>query len=742
MNGLIKKTMIMMVSVGFIAISLTGCDDLAALAGGAVPGVSVTFSGSSDEPESAQEIETGKVPVFEDGMAQPILEYTDLRNSSYTNEDSDILRFCVYVETDYDTDADGKADLVEALVQVPRAAAEGGFKAATIYDPTPYGAGMVEENEMDSTKLMNPEPFDYDRLYEPGEKRTPKGTMTALEAADEADPDSWNYKVPYSGNVGYLYAQIYDYYLVRGFAVVEAGGIGTYGSEGFELCGFDLERDSHKCVVEWLAGDRVAYTDPYNDIEIDADWSNGNVAMTGCSYGGTLPFEVAVSGVEGLKTIIPFAGIASWYDYTNSQGAPTYLSASYASHLASFNSGAAFIDDDWTVINDEYASFLWQLAQDQEATNGNYDDIWERLDYSLDSDNINCSALIVHGLNDFNVCTKQSDLMARAFERAGQPFKLVLHQDGHNFLDGIVVNGELWQEIMNKWLSHFLYDVDNGIEDMPTVSVQSNVDGSFTTYDTWGDFDYETFEFDREVNPDNVCHIDTTAIASDYVKYMDATDEFGRELTRDSYYLSMPESTKATYVFELPDDYTIYGVPEVHVKLSTRDVDRDGLVISALLVDTIDGETDFKAYMTKERLGNTLPTKTIGVVETGGGLPRTKVKEFVKSNTTAKLITFGHTDLANYGGGYEGKDYTKHEEEMKAGEYYDYTIYLQPTSYTFEPGHKAVLVITGWDPYLAFLDEDYQNGTVTDSVDSSYTYSFNIDNDSFELRFPKENSKK
>jgi len=44
------------------------------------------------------------------------------------------------------------------------------------------------------------------------------------------------------------------YYLVRGFAVVEASGIGTYGSEGFELCGTHLERDSHVAVVEWLTG--------------------------------------------------------------------------------------------------------------------------------------------------------------------------------------------------------------------------------------------------------------------------------------------------------------------------------------------------------------------------------------------------------------------------------------------------------------------------------------------------------
>ena len=118
--------------------------------------------------------------------------------------------------------------------------------------------------------------------------------------------------------------------------------------------------------------------------------------------------------------------------------------------------------------------------------------------------------------------------------------------------------------------------------------------------------------------------------------------------------------------------------------------------------------------MTKERIRDKVPKHTLGVMETGGGLARTKVLEFVKSNTTAKLITFGHGDVANYGGGYD-----------------------QPTSYTFQPGHKAVLVITGWDPYRAFLDEAYNIGAVTDSTLSSDHYAFNIDNAAFQLRFPQ-----
>ena len=671
-----------------------------------------------------------KTPVFEDGMAQPVLTYTNLREADYTNEDSDILRFCVYVETDYDTDSDGFADLVEALVQVPRAAAEGAFRAATIYDPTPYGAGTVDENEMNSTIRMNPVPFDYSRLYEPGEKRTPAGCVSTLDAAEAADPECWNYKVPFSNSEGYTYANLYDYYLVRDFAVVEAGGIGTYGSEGFELCGLGLERDAHKCVVEWLTGDRTAYTDPYSNIEIKAEWSNGNVAMTGCSYGGTLPFEVATTGVKGLKTIIPYAGIASWYDYTNSQGQPRLLSAAYVNDLASYNSGAAYLDDDWTVINDDYASLLWQLSQDQLASNGNYDEFWAERDYSLDSSRISCSALIVHGLNDFNVTTKQSDLMVRAFARAGQPWKLVLHQDGHNNLFGMIVDGELWEETVNKWLSHYLYGVDNGIENMKTVTVQSNVDGSFSTYDSWEEFESETFAYDKAVNPDEISHVDTAGIQEYCDAYLQGTDDFGRALLRDSYYLSLPEGTCATYIFEMPDNCTIYGIPEVRLRMSTPDADKDAMMVTAALIDTIDGETAFKAYLTKTRLGDRVPKRTIGEIETGDRLSRTKIKELVQSTAAAKLVTYGLTDLQDYGGGYDGRDYTRHEEPVTAGEYYDYTIYLQPTVHTFEPGHRALLVITGWDPYI----EEYTGDGSTTEKPRSYT--FDIDNAAFEFRFP------
>ena len=157
----------------------------------------------------------------------------------------------------------------------------------------------------------------------------------------------------------------YDYYLVRGYAVVECGGLGTRGSDGFETCGTDLEIDAFKCVIEWLTGDRVAYTDKTSNIEIKADWSNGKVGMTGRSYAGTTQFGLATTGVKGLETIVPVAGIASWYEYTNSQGISTDSDPAYSDWLAWYCSGRYLDEEDWATIEEKYGNYLNQIRNDQ-----------------------------------------------------------------------------------------------------------------------------------------------------------------------------------------------------------------------------------------------------------------------------------------------------------------------------------------------------------------------------------------
>ena len=670
---------------------------------------------------------------FENGMAQPLLTFSKM---DAPNKDSEILRYCVYVETDHDTDGDGMADLVKAFVQVPRSAVLGGYDAAAIYDPMPYPAGVFAMTAGEESYPYAEETFDYAKLYAPGKKRPPKGEVTTLMAAAEANPADWNYTAPGDPDgTSYYNARRYDYFLIRGFAVIEACGIGTYGSEGFELCGSDLERDSHKCVVEWLTGKRVAFTDKQKNRTIRADWCNGNVAMTGISYGGTLPYEVATTGVEGLKTIIPMAGITNWYDYTNSQGVTIYSKPNYTDCLASYNSGASFEDDDWTVPDPAYGAWLKQIAADEKKANGNFTGVWEGMDYSMDTDKIRCSALIVHGLNDFNVLTKQADLMYQAFKRSGQEVKMILHQDGHKYLYGSRVGAALFEELMNMWLSHYLYGVDNGIEDMAEITVQSNLDGTYHTYDSWSGIAREGSKVFK-ARPD----APGGAAPADAVIHSGNYDDFYVEYLADGkdpeeFFLDLDSEHAAVYPLDVPEGSTIYGVPEVHVKLSSEDIAQDNLMVSAMLMDTAEDGKPFQAYMVKQALSYTLPKKTVGSYEFGGGHENGNEYAYIQSLAPAKIFSKGWMDLCDPGAGYISSEQPE-KPKLDQGRYYDYTLYMTPTVYTLGKGHKLRLMLLAQDPYKSRLD-DIQDSTLEfNDAATDPVYSFTVDGASIEVDLP------
>ena len=750
----VKRTLTLLLAAAIYISALTGCssplasDQQGAAAGSASAADSESGTGTEGSAASTAAIASGAdaadadatsaapatdtesaprydgLPHFEKGMAKQMTAYS---GPDMPNAKSEILRFCVYVETDLDTDGDGMADLVKVFVQVPKSAAQGRYKAAAIYDPTPYPIGIKEKYDGSRPNPYTAPKFDLEKLNTIGKKRESADRISSYEAAMNADPSDWNYTVPGTSYPGYYDKTGYDYFLVRGFAVVQAGGIGTYGSEGYELCGTHQERDCHKCVVEWLAGNRSAFTDRENRIEIKADWCNGSVAMTGVSYGGTLPFEVATTGVKGLKTIIPIAGISNWYDYRNSQGVSTYALPHYTDFLAAFNAGALYEDDDWLVMNDDYAAWLHQTAADQTAANGNYTKAYAGMDYSNDYQNIDCSALIVHGLNDFNVLTKQSDLMYKAFQKAGKNVKILWHQDGHNTLKGRMVGDELFDALLNRWLTHYLYSVDNGIETMAAVRVQSNINGKYRTYDSWGDeekikaVDSSVKEGQREIK--------SGEFSSFYKDYMKPG------LYPERFYLDQDAGHAAVFTLNVPENTTICGVPEVHLKLSTKDVKKDNLMVTALLMDMKADGGIFKAYITRAERSNTLPVKTVSSYTPVDGIAEKPVCEFVPSSTNAKMFSIGWADLCDPGTGYIASEDPPHKA-LKADTFYDYTIYLTPTVYTLQEGHSLKLFILAQDPYRTRLED-----TIDDTPDfledkTDEVYSFVIDNASVKVEIP------
>lgn len=673
------------------------------------------------QPELAKMYETAKklydayraekkAPLFLNGRSQPIFPYTtgEKADEDYKYEDSQIVRFPVYVETDYDTDADGKPDLVKAIVQLPKAVAQGDFKAATILEARPYVAGTLDENyvTLESLGLPTDGSYDMKKLHSQPAKRQPVGSETTEEAAKKAKASDWYYYSPYEYIYDYEDLNWYDYFLVRGYAFISSAGLGTKGSEGFNTTGSDLEINAFKNIIEWVNGKRKAYTDKTSNIEIKADWASGNVAMTGLSWAGTTTFGVAATGVEGLKTIVPAAGIASWYDYFNSQGTQ-FGNAPYSdlSWLSLYVSTRMLDQDDWAGIWQNYSNYINQLNKDQYAHDRNYSDVWKERDYTLHPENLKTSALIVHGLNDDNVKTKHFELMYDALKKAGQDVKLYLHQGDHVYPAamsrgyGITANGQNFYDLLNTWLTHYLYGVDNHVESLPAVLAQNNYDPSkWTSYDNWKSSQRLFIHASSK-------RLEET-ISSDYTGA-------GVEVAKRDETVSQGSSkANMTFVSEVTEDTTIKGHIPVHFKAALAKGQGKNFQINALLVDVADEDFDVVGN------GSVKQDKTADAFWMGSNLSNLSVAEYETIKTKYKVIAKGWINLANPESGYDSAS-SRASIEPKVGEFHDYTVYLQPNLYTVKKGHKLALVFNTYDPSDLTVEHPYEVTFKTDSISAT-----------------------
>ncbi|MCW9132288.1 Xaa-Pro dipeptidyl-peptidase [Bacillus paramycoides] len=345
---------------------------------------------------------------LENGMTKPI----------YSLDDSIIEN--LFVETEIDSDRDGKKDRVSIKVMRPKT--DPNVKVPVIYEMSPYRAGLKD------VPVYNVD----EELY-----------------AYEGKP----YAAVNLGSYG-------NYYVPRGYAVILGESIGTGKSDGCPTTGDEQEILGTKSVIDWVNGRAKAYTE--DGKEVNANWSTGNVGMTGASYNGTLPNAVATTGVEGLKTIIPIAAISSWYDYYRANGA-VIAPGGYQGEDTD-NMAEAVL----TRKNPEVCGqIINELTAGQDRKTGDYNDFWDKRNYVKDAKNVKASVFVVHGLNDWNVKTKQFAQWWEALGENNVPRKMWLHQGGHG---GTTSNN--WQQTQNKWFDYWLYGIENGIMDEPMVDVQ------------------------------------------------------------------------------------------------------------------------------------------------------------------------------------------------------------------------------------------------------------------------------
>ena len=126
---------------------------------------------------------------------------------------------------------------------------------------------------------------------------------------------------------------------------------------------------------------------------------------------------------------------------------------------------------------------------------------------------------------------------------------------------------------------------------------------------------------------------------------------------------------------------------------------------------------------------------------TGDGFFVPDTVNWKQVKASRKIVTFGRMDLRNPEAGYDSASATERDEPIKANTYYDYTIWLDPTYYTVQAGHRLELYIV---PFCGYSEESELSGEDTNSLvaeaadaamdlDQAYTITIQSDKSSASL---------
>jgi len=366
------------------------------------------------------------MPMFADGMAEVVPAFS---------EQKERIREHLWVETEFDSDKDGKRDRVHVDVTRQRQTETEGLKVPVIYQSSPYFAGTG-----DGGSIL------WDVKHELG----------AVPPARTKHPI-----VSYDPNRSIISNSLIREWVPRGFAIVHSEAPGTGRSTGAVTVGGVPERFAPKAVIDWLCGRAKGFTTVDGSEQVFAKWCTGKVGMTGTSYEGTLPVAAATTGVKGLEAIIPVAPNTSYYHYYRSNGLVRHpggwLGEDVDSLFDFINSG-----DPKNRFRGEQLYRDGEFAKNQDRMSGDYNAFWAERDLLPYAKNIKCAVLMAHAFNDWNVVPEHSVRISEAV-RGKVPLVQYFHQGGHG--------GDPPFELMNKWFTRFLYGVDNGVERGPKAFI-------------------------------------------------------------------------------------------------------------------------------------------------------------------------------------------------------------------------------------------------------------------------------
>ncbi|MCI1283789.1 MAG: Xaa-Pro dipeptidyl-peptidase [Lacticaseibacillus songhuajiangensis] len=578
-----------------------------------------------------------------------------------------IIRECVWIESDLDTDGDGKRDMLEASIFRP-AETETSLKVPALFTANPYFHGTNDVTAV----THEPEP---DLAVKPAQTQ-PAATATAPVDLPQREVQATATEASVYADEQGIYS-LNDYFLARGFATVYSAGVGTKNSDGLRSTGGPDETASAVAIIEWLGGKRRAFTTRSGHTAIEAWWCNGSVAMTGKSYLGTLAIAAATSGTPALKTIISESAISSWYDYYREGGlvvAPGGFQGEDADVLA--------VDTYSRLKNageNAQAGAAWQqrlkdLERLQDRKYGDYTAFWDARNYRKLLAGVKCDIVSVHGLNDWNVKPRNVIKLHEALAHYPVQHKLFLHQGQHVYLNN--VRSLDFTDQMNLWLTNKLLGIDNDAAgQLPDVTIQDNVQAE--TWVTQADFGTGAGieKSSRPLGSGTASFTDQAKAA--FTKAGDNSNGFEYKIIQPN---SIYADSRLVLDFgALPADLVMEGTAHLQLKLS---IDQPSAIVSARLVD-LGAAKRFK------------PNATIvgpKAYPQGCNWQYDNILEFQPTEkvSAAKLMTFAHRNTQN-----PVSDAVSvapaHGEELTL------EMDFQPTRYHLPAGRHLALILHGAD---------------------------------------------
>ena len=385
--------------------------------------------GVSQDTNVKQEREL-TVPVFKDGEAQIVNGFKD---PDYW------IRQDLWVETEFDSDNDGRLDRMHVSVTRPRQTESEGLKLPVIYVSSPYFAGTGKAGKE----------FFWDPHQEIGQDPPQRTTQPPVQRKGMRPIISKSHA---------------RQWVPRGYIVVHSSSPGTGLSQGCPTVGGDNESLAPKAVIDWLCGRADGFTTVDGYERVPAGWCTRKIGMTGTSYNGTIPLAAATTGVEGLEAIIPIAPNTSYYHYYRSNGLVRhpfgFIGEDIDCLYEYIHSGPEQMRADCnTRIRDEL------MRSNFDRVTGDYNEFWAGRDYLNDLKPMKAAMLMAHAFNDWNVVPEHSVRILEAVKKKGLPWQAFFHQGGHG--------GPPTMKLMNRWFTRYLHGVQTDVEnDQPVWIVR------------------------------------------------------------------------------------------------------------------------------------------------------------------------------------------------------------------------------------------------------------------------------